>query len=94
MSERAVAPPSGLALALTIDPLDREGPMRIMLLAEQVGSTPRASVLDLADPPASVSISLTLPPVSRSSLTLLAASASPRQRGETRVRDIHLTGVG
>ena len=51
--ERAVVPPPGLALALTIDALGRKCPIPIIMLAEQIGDVPLGAVVAvLADDPA------------------------------------------
>ena len=52
-SERAVAPPPGLAPALTIDALGRKCPIPIIMLAEQIRDVPRGAIISvLADDPA------------------------------------------
>src|SRR6266478_3439325 len=52
-SERAVAPPPGLAPALTIDALGRKCPIPIIMLAEQIRDVPLGAVVAvLADDPA------------------------------------------
>jgi tRNA 2-thiouridine synthesizing protein A len=52
-SERTVAPPPGLAPALTIDALGRKCPIPIIMLAEQIRDVPRGAIISvLADDPA------------------------------------------
>jgi hypothetical protein len=52
-SERTVAPPPGLAPALTIDALGRKCPIPIIMLAEQIRDVPRGAIIAvLADDPA------------------------------------------
>ena len=52
-SERAVAPPTGLAPALTIDALGRKCPIPIIMLADQIGGVPLGAIVSvLADDPA------------------------------------------
>jgi tRNA 2-thiouridine synthesizing protein A len=52
-SERAVAPPPGLAPALTIDALGRKCPIPIIMLAEQIRDIPLGAIVSvLADDPA------------------------------------------
>ena len=52
-SERTVAPPPGLAPALTIDALGRKCPIPIIMLAEQIRDVPLGAVVAvLADDPA------------------------------------------
>ena len=52
-SERTVAPPPGLAPALTIDALGRKCPIPIIMLAERIRDVPVGSVVAvLADDPA------------------------------------------
>ena len=52
-SERAVAPPSGLAPALTIDALGRKCPIPIIMLADQIRDIPLGAIVSvLADDPA------------------------------------------
>ena len=52
-SERAVAPPPGLAPVLTIDALGRKCPIPIVMLAEQIRDVPLGAVVAvLADDPA------------------------------------------
>ena len=52
-SERAVAPPEGLAPTLTIDALGRKCPIPIIMLAEQIREVPLGAVVAvLADDPA------------------------------------------
>src|SRR5579872_6545800 len=52
-SERTVAPPPGLAPALTIDALGRKCPIPIIMLAEQIRDVPLGAVIAvLADDPA------------------------------------------
>ncbi len=52
-AERAVVPPPGLALALTIDALGRKCPIPIIMLAEQIRDVPLGAVVAvLADDPA------------------------------------------
>ena len=51
--ERAVAPPSGLAPALTIDALGRKCPIPIIMLADQIRDIPLGAIVSvLADDPA------------------------------------------
>src|SRR5579871_905837 len=51
--ERAVAPPPGLAPALTIDALGRKCPIPIIMLADQIGDIPVGAIVSvLADDPA------------------------------------------
>jgi len=51
--ERAVAPPPGLAPALTIDALGRKCPIPIIMLAEQIRDVPLGAIVSvLADDPA------------------------------------------
>jgi tRNA 2-thiouridine synthesizing protein A len=51
--ERAVAPPPGLAPALTIDALGRKCPIPIIMLAEQIRGVPLGAIVSvLADDPA------------------------------------------
>lgn len=55
-SERTVAPPPGLAPALTIDALGRKCPIPIIMLAEQIRDVPVGGVIAvLADDPAAYS---------------------------------------
>ena len=55
-SERAVAPPPGLAPTLTIDALGRKCPIPIIMLAEQIRDVPVGGVIAvLADDPAAYS---------------------------------------
>ncbi|MFZ0753034.1 MAG: sulfurtransferase TusA family protein [Trebonia sp.] len=55
-SERIVAPPPGLAPALTIDALGRKCPIPIIMLAEQIRDVPVGGVIAvLADDPAAYS---------------------------------------
>jgi len=52
-SERAVAPPPGLAPMLTIDALGRKCPIPIIMLAEQIRDVPLGAIVSvLADDPA------------------------------------------
>ena len=52
-SERTVAPPPGLAPALTIDALGRKCPIPIIMLAEQIRDVPLGAIVSvLADDPA------------------------------------------
>jgi len=52
-SERAVAPPPGLAPALTIDALGRKCPIPIIMLADQIRDVPLGAIVSvLADDPA------------------------------------------
>jgi tRNA 2-thiouridine synthesizing protein A len=52
-SERTVAPPPGLAPALTIDALGRKCPIPIIMLAEQIRDIPLGAIVSvLADDPA------------------------------------------
>jgi len=52
-SERAVAPPAGLAPMLTIDALGRKCPIPIIMLAEQIRDVPLGAIVSvLADDPA------------------------------------------
>ena len=52
-SERTVAPPPGLAPALTIDALGRKCPIPIIMLAEKIRDVPRGAIISvLADDPA------------------------------------------
>jgi tRNA 2-thiouridine synthesizing protein A len=52
-SERAMAPPPGLAPALTIDALGRKCPIPIIMLAEQIRDIPLGAIVSvLADDPA------------------------------------------
>jgi tRNA 2-thiouridine synthesizing protein A len=52
-SERAVAPPPGLAPTLTIDALGRKCPIPIIMLAEQIRDVPLGAIVSvLADDPA------------------------------------------
>jgi tRNA 2-thiouridine synthesizing protein A len=52
-AERAVAPPPGLAPALTIDALGRKCPIPIIMLAEQIRDVPLGAIVSvLADDPA------------------------------------------
>src|ERR1700724_1659883 len=52
-SERTVAPPPGLAPALTIDALGRKCPIPIIMLAEQIRDIPLGAIVSvLADEPA------------------------------------------
>jgi tRNA 2-thiouridine synthesizing protein A len=52
-SERAVAPPPGLAPVLTIDALGRKCPIPIIMLAEQIRDVPLGAIVSvLADDPA------------------------------------------
>jgi tRNA 2-thiouridine synthesizing protein A len=52
-SERPVAPPPGLAPALTIDALGRKCPIPIIMLAEQIRDVPLGAIVSvLADDPA------------------------------------------
>jgi tRNA 2-thiouridine synthesizing protein A len=52
-SERAVAPPPGLAPTLTIDALGRKCPVPIIMLADQIGGIPLGAIVSvLADDPA------------------------------------------
>ena len=52
-SERAVAPPPGLAPVLTIDALGRKCPIPIIMLADQIGGIPLGAIVSvLADDPA------------------------------------------
>ena len=54
--ERTVAPPPGLAPALTIDALGRKCPIPIIMLAEQIRDVPVGGVIAvLADDPAAYS---------------------------------------
>jgi tRNA 2-thiouridine synthesizing protein A len=53
VSERAVAPPPGLAPALTIDALGRKCPIPIIMLADQIRDVPLGAIVSvLADDPA------------------------------------------
>jgi tRNA 2-thiouridine synthesizing protein A len=52
-SERTVAPPPGLAPALTIDALGRKCPIPIIMLADQIRDVPLGAIVSvLADDPA------------------------------------------
>ena len=52
-SERAVAPPPGLAPTLTIDALSRKCPIPIIMLADQIRDIPLGAIVSvLADDPA------------------------------------------
>jgi tRNA 2-thiouridine synthesizing protein A len=52
-SERAVAPPPGLAPVLTIDALGRKCPIPIIMLADQIRDVPLGAIVSvLADDPA------------------------------------------
>ena len=52
-SERAVAPPPGLAPTLTIDALGRKCPIPIIMLADQIRDIPLGAIVSvLADDPA------------------------------------------
>ena len=52
-SERAVAPPPGLAPMLTIDALGRKCPIPIIMLADQIRDVPLGAIVSvLADDPA------------------------------------------
>jgi tRNA 2-thiouridine synthesizing protein A len=52
-SERAVAPPPGLAPTLTIDALGRKCPIPIIMLADQIRDVPLGAIVSvLADDPA------------------------------------------
>jgi len=52
-SERAVAPPPGLAPMLTIDALGRKCPIPIIMLADQIMDIPLGAIVSvLADDPA------------------------------------------
>jgi len=52
-TERTVAPPPGLAPALTIDALGRKCPIPIIMLAEQIRDVPLGAIVSvLADDPA------------------------------------------
>jgi tRNA 2-thiouridine synthesizing protein A len=53
VSERTVAPPPGLAPALTIDALGRKCPIPIIMLADQIRDVPLGAIVSvLADDPA------------------------------------------
>jgi tRNA 2-thiouridine synthesizing protein A len=52
-SERAVAPPPGVAPVLTIDALGRKCPIPIIMLADQIRDVPLGAIISvLADDPA------------------------------------------
>jgi tRNA 2-thiouridine synthesizing protein A len=53
VAERPVAPPPGLAPALTIDALGRKCPIPIIMLADQIRDVPLGAIVSvLADDPA------------------------------------------